>query len=87
MPYDHGLIFQDGRPLIYDSGDYPAVLAKLKKLIGWDDFGAVAGSGARRRGGGWGSGWPATSRAPGSGLTRARTWWSRRQARSRWRPG
>jgi aerobic carbon-monoxide dehydrogenase large subunit len=40
MPYDHGLIFQDGRPLIYDSGDYPAVLAKLKKLIGWDEFAA-----------------------------------------------
>jgi aerobic carbon-monoxide dehydrogenase large subunit len=38
MPYDHGLIFQDGRPLIYDSGDYPAALAKLKALIGWDGF-------------------------------------------------
>ena len=23
MPYDQGLMFQDGRPLIYDSGDYP----------------------------------------------------------------
>jgi CO/xanthine dehydrogenase Mo-binding subunit len=40
MPYDHGLIFQDGRPLIYDSGDYPATLAKLKKLVGWDEFAA-----------------------------------------------
>ncbi|HEX6194698.1 MAG TPA: aerobic carbon-monoxide dehydrogenase large subunit, partial [Jiangellaceae bacterium] len=38
MPYDHGLIFQDGRPLIYDSGDFPASLAKLKKLVGWDEF-------------------------------------------------
>jgi aerobic carbon-monoxide dehydrogenase large subunit len=38
MPYDHGLIFQDGRPLIYDSGDYPALLAKLKAMIGWDEF-------------------------------------------------
>ncbi len=38
MPYDHGLLFQDGRPLIYDSGDYPATLAKLRKLVGWDDF-------------------------------------------------
>ena len=38
MPYDHGLIFQDGRPLIYDSGDYPALLAQLKDLIGWDKF-------------------------------------------------
>jgi aerobic carbon-monoxide dehydrogenase large subunit len=41
MPFDHGLVFQDGRPLIYDSGDYPATLAKLKKLVGWDDFAAV----------------------------------------------
>ncbi len=38
MPYDHGLTFQDGRPLIYDSGDFPASLAKLKVLVGWDDF-------------------------------------------------
>jgi carbon-monoxide dehydrogenase large subunit len=38
MPYDQGLIFQDGRPLVYDSGDYPAMLAKLKAMIGWDDF-------------------------------------------------
>jgi aerobic carbon-monoxide dehydrogenase large subunit len=38
MPYDHGLIFQDGRPLIYDSGDFPASLNKLKKLIDWDSF-------------------------------------------------
>src|SRR5262249_55446235 len=34
-------IFQDGRPLIYDSGDYPALLAKIKKLIGWDAFPAL----------------------------------------------
>ncbi|HZE48744.1 MAG TPA: xanthine dehydrogenase family protein, partial [Jatrophihabitantaceae bacterium] len=38
MPYDFGLTFQDGRPLIYDSGDFPASLDKLKKLVGWDDF-------------------------------------------------
>jgi aerobic carbon-monoxide dehydrogenase large subunit len=36
MPYDHGLIFQDGRPLIYDSGDFPASLDKLTKLADWD---------------------------------------------------
>jgi aerobic carbon-monoxide dehydrogenase large subunit len=49
MPYDHGLVFQDGRPLVYDSGDYPAMLAKLKKLIGWDSFAAYAEQ-ARARG-------------------------------------
>jgi len=38
MPYDQGLVFQDGRALLYDSGDFPASLAKLKKLVGWDDF-------------------------------------------------
>ena len=38
MPYDQGLTFQDGRPLRYDSGDFPASLAKLKALVGWDEF-------------------------------------------------
>ena len=48
MPYDHGLLFQDGRPLIYDSGDFPASRCdKLKELVGWDDFAALPR--ARRR--------------------------------------
>ncbi len=38
FPYDQGMVFQDGRELEYDSGDYPASLEKLKELIGWDDF-------------------------------------------------
>ena len=38
FPYEHGLVFQDGRPLTYDSGDYPASLEKIKKLVGWDEF-------------------------------------------------
>ena len=38
FPYDHQLVFQDGRPLVYDSGDYPASLEKLKKLVGWEEF-------------------------------------------------
>ncbi|GAA2407298.1 xanthine dehydrogenase family protein molybdopterin-binding subunit [Actinomadura vinacea] len=38
FPYDQGLTFQDGRPLIYDSGDYPELLRKVKDLIGWDGF-------------------------------------------------
>jgi CO/xanthine dehydrogenase Mo-binding subunit len=41
MPYDQGLLFQDGRPLVYDSGDYPTGLEKLKGLVGWDDFAAT----------------------------------------------
>ncbi|MGH9065357.1 MAG: aerobic carbon-monoxide dehydrogenase large subunit [Acidimicrobiales bacterium] len=47
MPYDQGLIFQDGRPLVYDSGDYPAVLARLKEMVGWDSFGAYREQAAR----------------------------------------
>ena len=40
MPYDQGLMFQDGRPLIYDSGDFPASLDKALELVGWDGFAA-----------------------------------------------
>ncbi|MGW3343256.1 aerobic carbon-monoxide dehydrogenase large subunit [Nonomuraea rubra] len=38
FPYDQGMTFQDGRPLIYDSGNYPEMLRMIKELIGWDDF-------------------------------------------------
>ncbi|MDA0633881.1 aerobic carbon-monoxide dehydrogenase large subunit [Nonomuraea sp. MCN248] len=38
FPYDQRMTFQDGRPLIYDSGNYPEMLRLLKELIGWDDF-------------------------------------------------
>ncbi|MGY1591933.1 aerobic carbon-monoxide dehydrogenase large subunit [Geodermatophilus sp. SYSU D00708] len=36
FPYDHRLTFQDGRPVIYDSGDYPGLLDKLRDLVGWE---------------------------------------------------
>ncbi|CNE61719.1 Xanthine dehydrogenase%2C molybdenum binding subunit apoprotein [Mycobacterium tuberculosis] len=48
FPYDQGLTFQDGRPLIYDSGDYPALLGKAKALIGWDGFEAERAAAAAR---------------------------------------
>lgn len=38
FPFDHGLVFQDGRELEYDSGDYPEMLERIKALVGWDDF-------------------------------------------------
>jgi aerobic carbon-monoxide dehydrogenase large subunit len=53
MPYDLGLIFQDGKPAIYDSGDFAKSLSTLKSLIGWDDFPAMrqeAASKGRRLG-------------------------------------
>src|SRR3954469_4355570 len=39
FPYDHHLTFQDGRPVIYDSGDYPGLLGKLRALVGWSEAG------------------------------------------------
>ncbi|PRY47794.1 CO/xanthine dehydrogenase Mo-binding subunit [Geodermatophilus tzadiensis] len=36
FPYDHHLTFQDGRPVVYDSGDYPGLLEKLTALVGWE---------------------------------------------------
>ncbi|MFI6496397.1 aerobic carbon-monoxide dehydrogenase large subunit [Nonomuraea typhae] len=38
FPYDQRMTFQDGRPLVYDSGDYPEMLRMIKELIGWDTF-------------------------------------------------
>ncbi|MET8869733.1 aerobic carbon-monoxide dehydrogenase large subunit [Nonomuraea sp. NPDC004580] len=38
FPYDQGMTFQDGRPLVYDSGNYPELLRMIKELIGWDSF-------------------------------------------------
>ncbi|TMR91161.1 aerobic carbon-monoxide dehydrogenase large subunit [Nonomuraea basaltis] len=37
FPYDQGMTFQDGRPLIYDSGNYPEMLRMVKELIGWNE--------------------------------------------------
>jgi len=38
FPYDLGLIFQDGLPTLYDSGDYPAGLERALEMIGYADF-------------------------------------------------
>ena len=38
FPYDHEILFQDFRPLVYDSGNYPAALEKAVELIGYADF-------------------------------------------------
>ncbi|WP_327063626.1 aerobic carbon-monoxide dehydrogenase large subunit [Kitasatospora purpeofusca] len=38
MPYEGRMPFQDGRPLVYDSGDLPAALALVQRAVGWEDF-------------------------------------------------
>jgi len=44
FPYNVGLVFRDGSPLVYDSGDYPACLRKALEMAGFRDF-----RGAQRR--------------------------------------
>ena len=44
FPYDFSMTFQDGRPLIYDSGDYPGLLDKVRALVGWEGFEAERAS-------------------------------------------
>jgi carbon-monoxide dehydrogenase large subunit len=48
FPYDHHLTFQDGRPVIYDSGDYPGLMVKLKTLVGWDESETLRSEAAAR---------------------------------------
>ena len=38
MPYEVGLIFRDGKPLVYDSGDYPRVQEQALALADYDGF-------------------------------------------------
>ena len=48
FPYDHHLTFQDGRPVIYDSGDYPGLMDKLKTLVGWSEAETLRAEAAAR---------------------------------------
>ena len=34
MPYSAGMIYRDGEPIVYDSGDYPGALAKALAAVG-----------------------------------------------------
>jgi aerobic carbon-monoxide dehydrogenase large subunit len=38
MPYEVGLIFRDGKPLVYDSGDYPQGQQKALELAEYESF-------------------------------------------------
>ena len=40
MPYSFGLIFRDGKPMTYDSGDYPRCQDEALTLAGYDGFAA-----------------------------------------------
>ena len=38
MPYNNGFIYRDGKPMVYDSGDYPKCQALALDKISYDDF-------------------------------------------------
>jgi aerobic carbon-monoxide dehydrogenase large subunit len=49
FPWDVGLVYQDGGPTKYDSGNYQAGLNKLKALLDYDNFPAMQAE-ARKQG-------------------------------------
>lgn len=49
MPYDVGLIYRDGSPLVYDSGDYPACQKRALELADYDNF-PIRQAAARQKG-------------------------------------
>ncbi len=38
MPFDTGVPYRDGKPSVYDSGDFPAQLEMALEAIGYEDF-------------------------------------------------
>lgn len=48
MPYEVGFIYRDGKPVIYDSGDYPACQAKALELADYAGFAARQASALRQ---------------------------------------
>ena len=86
MPYDHGLLFQDGRPLKYDSRRLPGLPRQAQEA---GRLGRLRGLPRRRprpRAARSGSASAATSRAPASAPTRAATSRSRPAGGSTSRP-
>ena len=81
MPFDQGLIFQDGRRAGLRLRRLPGVAGQAQGAGRLGRLPDVPDARPRRRDAGSGSGWPATSRAPASAPTRAPTSASRPTAR------
>ncbi len=45
MPYDTGLLYRDGFPQVYDSGDFPELLQRARGLVDLDRFRAAQRAG------------------------------------------
>ena len=86
MPYEVGLIFRDGKPLVYHGGDYPRSQAERDRGLGLREFRRAPG---RRRGGRAATSASALrtmSKAPASDRSRASPCACCPTARSRSRP-
>ncbi len=46
MPYSTGLLYRDGQPIVYDSGDYPAALTTVASMVRDKRGGGTARAGA-----------------------------------------
>jgi carbon-monoxide dehydrogenase large subunit len=42
MPYDTGIVYRDGAPQVYDSGDYPELLRRARELVEPEQLATVA---------------------------------------------
>ena len=41
MPYDVGMLYRDGNPLVYDGGDFPDGLARALRAVDYDGLRAA----------------------------------------------
>jgi len=85
MPYAVGLIFRDGKPLVYDSGDYPRGQETALAAAEYESF-RERQRAARDQGASSASVSAITSRVPGSARSKASPSGCCRAARSRSRP-
>ena len=37
MPYEAGILYRDGEPLVLDGGDFPTMLRRASELVGWEE--------------------------------------------------
>ena len=86
FPYDHGMVFQDGRAAGLRLRRLPGVAGEAQEAGRLGRVRGVPGGDGQARAAGSASAWPATSRAPASAPTKAPTSTSRPAARSRSRP-
>ncbi len=86
MPYSVGLVFRDGKPLVYASGDFPKSQTRALALVATTRASARARRRRAPKAAISASASATTSKAPGSVRSRASPFASCRTARSRSRP-